>query len=170
MVRAHGSSYARPRDPEPEIAKPARRRVCISGAKRAPARLLTILDQKADLAVDAKHRDLIVLDDDLGILDPKRTDAAQGLRCFANGLAAGLVEPVRRLRDDLDIPYDRHRPLLPVYSARAKHEREETCPASFGFASDEPDKGNTGPRAEPDLHESTLITRLSRERKPNPSA
>src|SRR5215213_3835625 len=71
-----------------------------------------ILDQKADLTVDAKHRDLIILDDDLGILDPKRTNSTQGLRCLANGLAAGVIEPVRRLRDDLDIPYDRHRPLL----------------------------------------------------------
>ena len=34
MVRAHGSNYAPPRDPEPEIAKPARRRVCISGEGR----------------------------------------------------------------------------------------------------------------------------------------
>src|SRR4051794_27022492 len=117
MARAHGSSYARPRDPEPAIAKPARRRVCISGEKRAPPRLLTILDQKADLAVDAKHRDLIVLDDDLGIFDPKRTDAAQGLRGFANGFAASVVEPVRRLRDNLYIPYDRHRSFLPLHLA-----------------------------------------------------
>src|SRR3954447_18650109 len=112
-------------------------------AASRPPHLLTILDQKADLAVDAKHRDLIVLDDDFGILDPKRADAAQGLRCFANGLATGVVEPVRRLRDDLDIPHDRHGPLLPVYSARAQHEREKTRPASFGFVSD---KGKTGPR------------------------
>src|SRR4051794_24370727 len=101
--------------PRTRNSKPARRRVCISGEKRAPPRLLTILDQKADLAVDAKHRDLIVLDNDFGILDPKRTNATQGLRCFANGLAAGVVEPVRRLSDNLDVPYDRHRPLLPLY-------------------------------------------------------
>src|SRR3954471_21449975 len=127
--------------PRTRNSKPARRRVCISGEKRAPPRLLTILDQKADLAVDAKYRDLIILDNHFGILDPKRTDATQGLRGFANGLAAGVVEPVRRLRDDLDIPYDRHRPLLPVYFARAKHERKETRPASLGFVSDEENIG-----------------------------
>src|SRR3954447_21567703 len=44
-----------------------------------------------------------------------RFNASQGLRCFANGLAAGVVEPVRRLSDNLDVPYDRHRPLLPLY-------------------------------------------------------
>ncbi len=133
-----------------------------------PARLLTILDQKADLAVDAKHRDLIILDNDFGILDPKRTDATQGLRCFANGLATGVVEPVRRLRDDLDIPYDRHRPLLPLYSARGKHEREETRPASFGFAADEPEGGTLARGAEPDLHESMLGTKASPEEKARP--
>src|SRR3954471_15811113 len=100
-----------------------------------------ILDPKADFCVDAKHRDLIVLDDDLGILDPKRTDSTQGLRSLANGLAAGVVEPIRRLRDDLDIPYDCHRPLLPLYFARSKRERKETPPAPLGFASDEPDGG-----------------------------
>src|SRR4051794_27455866 len=107
--------------PRTRNSKPARRRVCISGEKRAPPRLLTILDQKADLAVDAKHRDLIVLDNDFGILDPKRTNATQGLRCFANGLAAGVVEPVRRLSDNLDVPYDRHRPLLPLYADRGPY-------------------------------------------------
>ena len=56
-----------------------------------------------------------------------------------------------------------------MYSARAKHEREETRPASFGFASDELEGGNTARGAELDLHESTLIARLSRERKPDPS-
>src|SRR4051795_9224510 len=119
-----GPFCARPRHRIPEMQNPPRRRVCISGeectsarllSRLSPPRLLTILDQKADLAVDAKHRDLIVLDDDFGILDPKRTDAAQGLRCFANGLAASVVEPVRRLSDNLDVPYDRHRPLLPLY-------------------------------------------------------
>src|SRR3954471_23843392 len=123
-------------------ARSARRRACYRTSR--PSRRLTILNQKADLAVDAKHRDLIVFDNDFGILDPKRTDAAQGLRCLANGLAAGVVKPVRRLRDDLDIPYDRHRPLLPLYFARAKHERKETRPPSLGFAADASDRENIG--------------------------
>ena len=51
------------------------RGVPADSARSEPLRRLTILDQKADLAVDAKHRDLIVLDDDLGILNRKRTDS-----------------------------------------------------------------------------------------------
>src|SRR3954447_2098145 len=34
--------------------------------------------------------------------------------------------------------------LLPLHSARAKHERKETRPASFSFASNDSDRGNTG--------------------------
>src|SRR5215204_564257 len=62
------------------ISRKARRRACYPAF--SPLRLLLVLDQKADLTIDAIHRDLIVLDNDLGIFDPKRADAAQGLRGF----------------------------------------------------------------------------------------
>src|SRR3954452_21612029 len=129
FTRGRDTGTPKSQDPPRKAGLHVRRGPRANPRYRAPSlpRLLSVLDQKADLAVDAKHRDLIVLDHDLGILDPKRTDAAQGLRCFANGLAAGVVEPVRRLRDDLDTPHDRHRPFLP-YTAfcRVKHGRQET--------------------------------------------
>jgi hypothetical protein len=74
--------------------------------------LFFFLDNEADLSIDAVHRDLVVLDDAFGILDPQRFDAAQGLRRFFDRLFARLIKPLRRLGDDLDAAYDRHCILL----------------------------------------------------------
>jgi hypothetical protein len=56
-------------------ARPAvrRRELCYSPRRGL---LLFFLDNKADLSIDAVHRDLVVLDDAFGILDPERFDAA----------------------------------------------------------------------------------------------
>src|SRR5690242_244721 len=74
--------------------------------------LFFFLDDEADLSIDAVHRDLVVLDDAFGVLDPERFDAAQGLRGFFDRLFARLIKPLRRLCDDLDAAYDRHCILL----------------------------------------------------------
>src|SRR5438876_1023075 len=71
-------------------------RACDGGTQSRSYRrlLMPVFDQKADLPVHPEHGDLIVLDHDLGILDPKRADAAQGLGGLANGLAASVVKAV----------------------------------------------------------------------------
>src|SRR6185312_8612163 len=69
------------------------------------------LDFEADLAVDAIHGDLVILDDALGVLDPERADAAQGARCLPDCLAAGIVEALLRLGDHFDRAHDGHRNL-----------------------------------------------------------
>src|SRR5207248_3271869 len=56
--------------------------------------LVFFLDNKADLSIDAVHRDLVVLDDAFGILDPERFDAAHGLRSFFDRLLACLIKPL----------------------------------------------------------------------------
>jgi hypothetical protein len=68
----------------------------------------SIFDEEADLAVDAVHRDLVVLDNAFGVLDPERFNAAQGLGGLLDRLLTGVIKTLCRLRDDFNVADDRH--------------------------------------------------------------
>ena len=73
-----------------------------------PAPLPALFDEKADFAVHAVHRDLIILDNAFGVFDPEGIDTAKGLSGFLDCLPTGVVKAVWRLRDDLDTADDRY--------------------------------------------------------------
>src|SRR5690349_1533726 len=64
---------------------------------------------ETELTVDAEHRDLIVLDDALGVLDPEGANAAQRRGRLPDRLATGVVKAFGRLRDHFDRADDGHR-------------------------------------------------------------
>ena len=113
-------------------------------ADAPPPRLLTILDQKADLAVDAKHRDLIVFDETSAFLIqnelmPRKVfDASRMASRQASSNPFGDCAMTSIFRT-IAIGLSSH-----CIFARAKHERKETRPASLGFALDESDRENIG--------------------------